>query len=65
MVRSLATPSAPLPTDGLGTPAVTPSMAAWYKKQLEQFYADKPDRLQEIMSGNALKLMPELANMSS
>ncbi len=40
-------------------------MAAWYKKQLEQFYADKPDRLQEIMSGNALKLMPELANMSS
>ncbi|TFK91504.1 amidohydrolase 2 [Polyporus arcularius HHB13444] len=45
--------------------AVTPSMAAWYKEQLEQFYADKPDRLQDIMSGNALKLMPELANMSS
>ncbi|RDX55581.1 amidohydrolase 2, partial [Lentinus brumalis] len=50
---------------GTDFPAVTPSMAAWYKKQLEQFYADKPDRLQEIMSGNALKLMPELANMSS
>ncbi|KAI0719589.1 hypothetical protein C8T65DRAFT_693227 [Cerioporus squamosus] len=45
--------------------AVTPSMAAWYKEQLERFYADKPDRLQDIMSGNALKLMLELATMSS
>ena len=40
-------------------------MAAWYKEQLEHFYADKPARLQGIMSGNALKLMPELATMSS
>ena len=40
-------------------------MAAGYKEQLEHFYADKPARLQDIMSGNALQLMPELATMSS
>ena len=40
-------------------------MAAWYKEQLEHFYADKPTRLQDIMSGNALKLMPELAVINS
>ena len=52
-------------TRTFGLLAVTPSMAAWYKEQLEHFYADKPARLQGIMSGNALKLMPELATMSS
>ena len=35
-------------------------MAKWYIGELEKFYADKPERLDDIITENALKLIPGL-----
>ncbi|KAI0375602.1 amidohydrolase 2 [Pilatotrama ljubarskyi] len=40
--------------------AITTGMAKWYDEQLEKFYADKPGQLEDVMTKNALKLIPGL-----
>jgi len=36
--------------------AVSKDMAEWYTAHLQTFYADKPEKLNEILCSNALKL---------
>lgn len=43
---------------GTDFPVISTETAQWYTSHLERFYSEKKERLQEIVSGNALKLFP-------
>jgi predicted TIM-barrel fold metal-dependent hydrolase len=45
---------------GTDCPAVSAEMAGWYTQNLQNFYANEPDKLNGIMYENALKLFPSL-----
>ncbi|KAI0353628.1 amidohydrolase 2 [Trametes cingulata] len=40
--------------------AITTGMAKWYDDQLEKFYSDKAGQLEDVMTNNALNLIPGL-----
>jgi len=43
--------------------AISTEMAGWYTKNLEDFYADDKDALDDVMYKNALKLFPRLMDV--
>ncbi|KAK7470561.1 hypothetical protein VKT23_001985 [Stygiomarasmius scandens] len=48
---------------GTDFPAISTEMAGWYTKNLEDFYADDKDALDDVMYKNALKLFPRLMDV--
>ncbi|KAL0949482.1 hypothetical protein HGRIS_009535 [Hohenbuehelia grisea] len=48
---------------GTDFPAVTPEIASWYTKHLEEFYAEDISGLDEILYGTALQLFPRLRQL--
>ncbi|KAK7470559.1 hypothetical protein VKT23_001983 [Stygiomarasmius scandens] len=50
---------------GTDFPAISTEMAGWYTKNLEDFYADDEDALDDIMYKNALRLFPRLMDVST
>jgi predicted TIM-barrel fold metal-dependent hydrolase len=45
---------------GTDLPAVSPEMAAWYTRHVDEYYDGRPDRLEQVMRENALRLLPRL-----
>jgi 6-methylsalicylate decarboxylase len=45
---------------GTDFPAVTPEMAGWYTKNVDAYFADRPELLAQVMHGNAHALLPRL-----
>jgi len=66
---TLTTVKSPVQPDhvlfGTDFPAVSKDMAHWYSKNVEDFYADEPLQLENVMRGNALTLMPTLRSRIS
>jgi predicted TIM-barrel fold metal-dependent hydrolase len=46
---------------GTDFPAVTPDMAGWYTRNVDAYFADRPELLTKVMHGNAHALLPRLA----
>jgi predicted TIM-barrel fold metal-dependent hydrolase len=46
---------------GTDFPAVSPQMAGWYTTNVDNYFADRPDMLAQVMHGNAQTLLPRLA----
>jgi predicted TIM-barrel fold metal-dependent hydrolase len=46
---------------GSDFPAVDLATAAWYTRNVDAYFADRPQHLEAVMRGNALALMPGLA----
>jgi 6-methylsalicylate decarboxylase len=46
---------------GTDFPAVTPDMAGWYTRNVDTYFADRPEVLTKVMHGNAHTLLPRLA----
>lgn len=46
---------------GTDFPAVSPQMAGWYTTNVDNYFADRPDILAQVMHGNAQTLLPRLA----
>jgi predicted TIM-barrel fold metal-dependent hydrolase len=46
---------------GTDFPAVTPDMAGWYTRNVDAYFADRPELLAKVMDGNAHALLPRLA----
>ncbi|WP_328609310.1 amidohydrolase [Amycolatopsis sp. NBC_00345] len=46
---------------GTDFPAVTPGMAGWYTKNVDAYFADRPELLAQVMHGNARTLLPRLS----
>lgn len=46
---------------GTDFPAVSKDMAGWFTRNVEDFYAADQEQLIDVLSGNAVKLMPSLA----
>jgi predicted TIM-barrel fold metal-dependent hydrolase len=46
---------------GTDFPAVTPDMAGWYTRNVDTYFADRPELLTKVMHGNAHTLLPRLA----
>jgi predicted TIM-barrel fold metal-dependent hydrolase len=45
---------------GTDFPAVSPGMAAWFTRHVDQYFADRHDDLENLMHENALALLPRL-----
>jgi predicted TIM-barrel fold metal-dependent hydrolase len=45
---------------GTDFPAVSPDMAAWYTRHVDEYYGDRQDRLEQLMYDNAVALLPRL-----
>lgn len=43
---------------GTDFPAVSPSAAGWYTRNVDAYFGDRPDTLAGVMEGNARKLLP-------
>ncbi|MFF0222884.1 amidohydrolase family protein [Streptomyces sp. NPDC004629] len=46
---------------GTDFPAVPTHVARWYARNVDDYYADRPAIHDQVMSGNAMKLVPRLA----
>lgn len=47
---------------GTDFPAVSPSAAAWYTRNVDAYFADRPDALAAVMEGNARELLSRTAS---
>jgi 6-methylsalicylate decarboxylase len=45
---------------GSDFPAVSVEMAQWYTRNVDEYFAQRPDQLKQVMRGNALALLPRL-----
>jgi predicted TIM-barrel fold metal-dependent hydrolase len=45
---------------GTDFPAVSPDMAAWYTRHVDEYFANRPNGLRKLMHDNALALLPRL-----
>ena len=50
---------------GTDFPAVSPDMAAWYTRHVDEYFVDRQQRLESVMYDNALALLPRLGRRGS
>ena len=46
---------------GTDFPSIPAAVTDWYTANLDSYFADRPDLHQQVMSGNARRLLPQLA----
>ncbi|MCI2418444.1 amidohydrolase [Saccharopolyspora sp. K220] len=46
---------------GTDFPAVTPGVAAWYTKNVDAYFEDRPEMHAQVMHTNAHALLPRLS----